>query len=64
MNNNRITSMYNLIFCNSNSKKLIIGKYLIRHYLDIRVILKQLFDLENIKYLLFSNEELNIFKLF
>ena len=62
INNNRITSRFNTIFC--NSKKLFIGNYLIRYYLDVSVILKKLFDLENIKYLLFSRKEEKVLKLF
>ena len=58
----RINSNFKDIFC-ENKKKFNLGEKLLLFHLDIRVILKQLFDLENMKGILFGKDELKVLKL-
>ena len=59
---NMINSSFKSLFC-ENKKKFDIGQELLKFHLDIRIVLKQLFDLEEMKSLLYENDELKVLKL-
>ena len=59
---NKIKTSFKDLFC-ENKRKFNIGEQLLKFHLDIKVILKQLLDLEKIKSLLYGKNELKVFKL-
>ena len=60
--NNKINHTCNDLFC-ENKKKFDFGEELLKFHLDVKVVLKQFFDLEKMKSLLYNNDELKVLKL-
>ena len=60
--NDIINICFKDLFC-KNKRNFDIGEELLKFHLDIRVVLKQLFDLEKMKSLLYGKDELKVFNL-